>query len=152
MGHVRTQGVPDPPGGRHCVAKAVAFCYLQEMAQPVKLSDALVQDARATGEVAERSIAGQIEYWARLGRALEQVLRGDEALAFKKRREVIPLSAALDTDSEAGHARFRAHMASRPYPRFEPAPEQPGMFVRLDEDGTRTLGRLVGREFHPLAR
>lgn len=122
------------------------------MAQPVKLSDALVQDARATGEVAERSIAGQIEHWARLGRAVEAVLRGDEALAFKKRGKVVQLSAALDADSEAGHARFHAHMAARPYPRFEPASDAPGLFVRLDEDGTRTLGRLIGREFRPIDR
>jgi len=37
------------------------------MSQPVKLSDVLVMDARLTGQVAERSIAGQIEYWANLG-------------------------------------------------------------------------------------
>jgi len=117
------------------------------MGQPVKLSDALIQDARATGEVAERSIAGQIEYWARLGRAVESVLRADEALAFKKRREIIPLSACLDADSEAGRARFHAHMAELPFPRFEPAPERPDLLVKVDEDGTRTLGRLVGRTF-----
>ena len=38
------------------------------MSQPVKLSDGLVLDARLTGEVFQRSIAGQIEFWARLGR------------------------------------------------------------------------------------
>jgi hypothetical protein len=32
------------------------------MSQPVKLSDQLVLDARLTGDVAERSIAGQIEF------------------------------------------------------------------------------------------
>lgn len=117
------------------------------MGQPVKLSDALIQDARATGEVAERSIAGQIEYWARLGRAVESVLRADEALAFKARRELIPLSACLDADSDAGRARFQAHMTALPYPRFEPAQDRPGLFVKIDEDGTRTLGRLTGRKF-----
>ena len=45
------------------------------MSQPVKVSDSLVLDARLTGEVAERSIAGQIEFWARLGRAIEPLLR-----------------------------------------------------------------------------
>ncbi len=37
------------------------------MSQPVKLTDALVLDARIAGEVVERSIAGQVEFWARLG-------------------------------------------------------------------------------------
>jgi hypothetical protein len=38
------------------------------MSQPVKVSEALLLDARLAGEAPERSIAGQIEYWARLGR------------------------------------------------------------------------------------
>ena len=41
------------------VVDEVAFCYLDFMAQPVKLSDGLVVDARQVGEVAERSIAAQ---------------------------------------------------------------------------------------------
>ena len=52
------------------------------MSQPVKLSDVLVLDARLTGQIAERSIAGQIEYWANLGRAIEPLLHGDQALAL----------------------------------------------------------------------
>ena len=46
------------------------------MNQPVKLSDSLVLDARLAGEVLERSIAGQIECWARLGRSVEESLEG----------------------------------------------------------------------------
>src|SRR5512146_583512 len=52
------------------------------MSQPVKVSDALVLDARLTGEATQRSIAGQIEFWARLGRSIETLLRGDQLLAL----------------------------------------------------------------------
>jgi hypothetical protein len=62
----------------------VAFCYHCEMSQPVKLSDELVLDVRLTSEVAERSIAGQIEYWAQLGRAIEPLLQGAQALALRR--------------------------------------------------------------------
>jgi ParD-like antitoxin of type II bacterial toxin-antitoxin system len=41
------------------------------MSQPVKLSDALVLDARLAGEAMERSIARRVGFWARLGRAVE---------------------------------------------------------------------------------
>ena len=41
------------------------------MSQPVKLSDQLVLDARTMSAHAKRSIAGQIEFWAGLGRAME---------------------------------------------------------------------------------
>ena len=65
------------------------------MSQPVKLSDVLVLDARLTGRIAERSIAGQIEYWANLGRAIEPLLQGHQALALCKRAGTRPLSECL---------------------------------------------------------
>jgi hypothetical protein len=120
------------------------------MGQPVKLSESLVLDARVTGEVAERSIAGQIEFWAGLGRAVESVLRADTALALKRRGEAVPLSACLKSvNTRAGQARLAAVLAARPYPHFEPA-TAPGLVVKVDEDGTRTTGRFVQREFRPV--
>jgi hypothetical protein len=117
------------------------------MGQPVKLSESLVLDARLTGEVAERSIAGQIEFWAGLGRAVESLLRADNALALKKRGEAMPLSACLKSvNARAGQARLSAVLAARPYPHFEAA-EKPGLLVRVDKDGSRTIGRFVNREF-----
>jgi hypothetical protein len=123
------------------------------MGQPVKLSDQLVLDARVVGEAAERSIAGQIEFWARLGRAIEPLLRTDEALRLKQRGEAVPLSACLgDIDTAAGRDRVNAFLATRPYPHFEPAPDRPGYIVKIDEDGTRTVGRFVNRQFKPVRR
>lgn len=126
------------------------------MAQPVKLSDNLVLDARLIGEVAERSIAGQIEFWAQLGRAVERVLRTDQALALKRRGEAVPLSQLLDCDSPAQQqafaARFEKHLAEQRYPHFEPAPDAPGLLIKIDEDGTRTVGRFVNREFRAVER
>src|ERR1035438_9156293 len=55
---------------------SVAICYPTGMSQPVKLSDSLVLDARLAGDAMERSIAGQVEFWARLGRSVEVLLEG----------------------------------------------------------------------------
>ncbi|MFN9944710.1 MAG: TA system antitoxin ParD family protein [bacterium] len=52
------------------------------MGQPVKLSDDLVDDARAVVPFSQRSIAGQIEFWAGLGKSIEPLLRGDRALSL----------------------------------------------------------------------
>jgi hypothetical protein len=123
------------------------------MGQPVKLSEALVLDARLVGEVAERSIASQIEFWARVGKAVEGVLRGDRLLQLKRRGEVAPLSKLLKSvDSKAGRERVKAQQAARPYPHFEQAPGKPGFLVKIDEDGKRTVGRFVNREFRPAGR
>ena len=118
------------------------------MSQPVKLSDALILDARLTAEVAERSIAGQIEYWASIGRAVEPLLCGQTALALRKAGDQVPLSEQIqNVESPAGQKRLAEFLAARPFPHFEAAPDMPGHLVRIDEDGTRIIGRFVNREF-----
>jgi hypothetical protein len=120
------------------------------MSQPVKLSDPLVLDARLTGQVAERSIAGQIEYWARLGRAVEPLLQGIQALALCRAGDARPLSASLDAvDSPEGRRRVADYLQTQPYPHYEPA-DAPGLLVRITADGKRTLGRFVHRQFQPV--
>lgn len=123
------------------------------MGQPVKLSDGLVLDARTTCEAAARSIAGQIEYWARLGRAIEPLLSGAHALALAQAGAAQPLSACIESaDTDEGRSRVAEYLADQPFPHYEPAPgmpDKPGMLVRIDEDGTRTLGRFVNRRFKP---
>src|SRR5580698_2043036 len=123
------------------------------MSQPVKLSDVLVLDARLIGEIAERSIAGQIEYWANLGRAIEPLLQGTQALALCKKAGARPLSVCLETvDTQAGKDRVRKYLEAQPYPHYEAAKDLPGLLIRIDADGKRTLGRFVNRKFRQVAR
>lgn len=122
------------------------------MSQPVKVSDALILDARLTAEIAERSIASQIEFWARLGRAIEPLLRGDKALALRRTGDSQPLGALLQSvDTPAGHQRVAEHLKTRPYPHYEPA-DAPGLLIRIDANGRRTTGRFVNREFQPVKK
>ncbi len=120
------------------------------MGQPVKVSQELLLDARLTSEIAHRSIAGQIEFWARLGRAIEPLLLGSQALALCRSGAARPLSACLETvDTEERHQRLSTYLQSQPFPHYEPAPDRPGHLVRIEADGTRTLGRFVQRRFVP---
>lgn len=78
------------------------------MSQPVKLSDTLVLDARITGELMDRSIAGQVEFWAQLGRSIEPLLQGDRTLMLRRNAATRPLSDCLATvDTAAGRERLR---------------------------------------------
>ncbi len=118
------------------------------MGQPVKLSDALILDARLVGKASERSIAGQIEFWARVGKAVEPLLRGDRVLRLKQKGDAVPLSRLLESvDSRAGRDRLKAQLAARPFPHFEPASGRPGLLIRTEADGRRSVGRFVNREF-----
>jgi ParD-like antitoxin of type II bacterial toxin-antitoxin system len=123
------------------------------MSQPVKISDELILDARLIAEIAERSIAGQIEFWAQLGRAIEPLLEGSRALALRRAGAAIPLSERLASiDSAVGRRRVVEYLESRPFPHYQPIPDSPGLLVRVDGDGTRTVGRFVGREFQVVPR
>jgi hypothetical protein len=118
------------------------------MSQPVKLSDALVLDARIAGEAQERSIAGQVEFWAKLGKSVDQLLDGRQVRALRASGAVQPLSEALaDVDTPAGRKRVEDVLASRPFPHYRQHAGQPGLLVRIDEDGTETVGRFVNRAF-----
>jgi hypothetical protein len=126
----------------------VAKRYHYLMSQPVKISDALLLDARLTAQAAERSIAGQIEFWAQLGRAIEPLLDGSRALALRRAGAAAPVSDCLaSVESAQGRQRVSDYLASQPYPHYQPAPGKPGLLVRVTKDGKQTLGRFVGRTF-----
>src|SRR5258708_5964501 len=121
------------------------------MSQPVKLSDALVLDARLAGEILERSIAGQVEFWARLGRAVEPLLQGRQVLTVCRNANARPLSACLESvDSPEGRQRMTEFLQGQPFPHYEPHPDRPGVLLRIDADGRRTAGRFVNRQFRPV--
>jgi hypothetical protein len=121
------------------------------MSQPVKLSDRLVLDARLAGEAFERSLAGQVEFWARLGRAIEPLLQGTQVLALCRKGESQSLSALLDSvDSVEGRQRVAEYLETQPFPHFEPSPDHRGLLVKIEASGRRTLGRFVNRQFQPI--
>lgn len=118
------------------------------MSQPVKLSDELVLDARLAGEALERSIAGQIEFWARLGRAVEPVLQGRQAKALAEGPAVAAVSDCIKiVGAERGEQQLRDYLRGRPFPHYEPAPGSKGLLIRTEANGKKTIGRFVNREF-----
>src|SRR5262245_14366610 len=118
------------------------------MSQPVKLSDALVLEARLAGEAVERSIAGQVEFWARMGRALEPLLQGAQVLALCRNAAARPLSTCIESvDSPEGRGRLAEVLQAQPFPHYEPHSEKPGLLIRTEASGKRTVGRFVKRRF-----
>jgi hypothetical protein len=121
------------------------------MSQPVKLSDTLVLDARLAGRAVERSIASQVEFWAKIGKAIEPLLQGTQVLALCQSAAARPLSECLKSvDSPAGRRRVTEFLRSQPYPHYEPHPHQAGVLIRIEADGKRTAGRFVNRQFQPV--
>lgn len=73
----------------------------------VKLPAALVQQAREAAQPQRRSVAGQIEYWATLGRIADETgLTVQEAREAIARYDARQRSGALDESLDAIEARF----------------------------------------------
>jgi hypothetical protein len=118
------------------------------MGQPVKLSDGLIVEARTAGELAERSIAGQVEFWARLGRGMEMLLTGQQMRALGQVGDSEAALERLDAvDTPEGRQRVKDYLASQPYPHYFAHPERRGLLIREEEDGRKVAGRFVNREF-----
>ncbi|MDD2558444.1 MAG: hypothetical protein RBR43_03135 [Desulfuromonadaceae bacterium] len=62
------------------------------MAQAIRINDDLVNSARAVATVERRSLAGQVEYWANIGRAAEE----NPDLPFSVLREILIAKAEAD--------------------------------------------------------
>jgi hypothetical protein len=118
------------------------------MGQPVKLSDELIVKARVAGEAMERSIAGQVEFWARLGKSVEGLLTGQQMMVLGRETKNASIIERLDTvDTPEGRKRVKDYLASEPFPHYRAHPEKKGFLIREGQDGRRTTGRFVNREF-----
>jgi hypothetical protein len=122
--------------------------YHSPMTQPVRLADDLVLEARLAGETLKRTVAEQIEFWAALGRTLESFLQGEQVMALQKAGKVRPLSECLRAvDTPEGRKRVASYLQGKPFPHFEAAPSQKGLWVRFEKSGRHSSGRFVGRRF-----
>jgi hypothetical protein len=118
------------------------------MSQPVKLSDALVLEARIAAEAQERSIAGQVEFWAKIGRSVERLFDGRQIDTLRKTAEAPGIGELLEVvDTPKGREMFQAFLESEPYPHYRAHPDGKGLLIRTGEDGTETVGRFVNRQF-----
>jgi ParD-like antitoxin of type II bacterial toxin-antitoxin system len=132
------------------------------MAQPVKLSDELIETARTTADDADRSLAGQIEHWASIGRAVEGMLTSTDVHSLKRsnsakeesadvlNQRTAIVNALLAALRPATAVTLMGRIAKANPVRYGADPAFPGMLIRVDENGSKTPGRFVGRRFVPL--
>jgi hypothetical protein len=72
-----------------------------DMARAVRISEELVNEARRFGRIDHRSLAGQIEHWARMGKCAEE----NPDLPYSLIKEILIGMAELD-QGEKSEYRF----------------------------------------------
>lgn len=125
----------------------------------IKINETLAEQARTAALDGDRSLTGQIEHWARIGRAVEPLLPTTAVASLKKSGG--DLSAVEDAQERARVLQILEHFRSLPRaelasqlgldrkPRFEPDPSHPDAVIRILPDGSRQSGRMHGRTFTP---
>jgi hypothetical protein len=127
------------------------------MGMPVKLSDELVESAREEATNTDRSITGQIEHWAKIGRSVETVLRHQDVQALKRSPLSAPLTGVARQAIQSALAKVAAETDRRALERslktgrtvYQSDPAGSGLTERIEPDGRRTLGRFANRRFVP---
>lgn len=119
---------------------------------PVKLSGELVEEARNSAKLFHRSLTGQIEHWATIGRAIESQVPG-EALASLlgrlggtmkigrvadagHRQQIVAVLAEFLGQSKDDSEWLRA-LSARGVPLYGSEPGQAGKIMRLNPDGSQ---------------
>ncbi|MCC5807086.1 MAG: hypothetical protein JJU00_12230 [Opitutales bacterium] len=130
------------------------------MSSAIKISSKLAETARAAATDNDRSLTGQVEHWARLGKAVEPLLDSRAVAALKKydghldkieetaeKARLLNLLDQLRTDPP--YATATAALAAPGHPLYEADPTDPEGIVQILPDGTRRNGRLIERTFVP---
>jgi hypothetical protein len=53
----------------------------------------------------------------------------------------------LSVNSPEGRERVAQYLKSLPFPHYQAHPGKSGLLDRIEQDGTHTMGRFLGREF-----
>lgn len=107
---------------------------------PVKLSAALIEEARSSAKLFHRSLTSQIEHWATLGRAIETRLSGDAVTSLLEGR-----SGSLKiTDVAEPSQRNQVVAALAAFLNQSPEVENHSWLAELSEGGIPLYGTKEG--------
>ena len=125
---------------------------------PLRLDTALVEAARREGAIKKRSVPKQIEFWAELGKAVEQVLNYEDVFAVIQGLKQIKVESvgsavvdpadvfnSLEDSRQSGELGGKVTAAAI---YFEASRKQPGLLDRVNSaTGERQTGRFHNGEF-----
>ncbi len=128
----------------------------------VKLSDReVIRVVKHEAKISDRSMAGQVEHWVKIGRAVEAILGSAEVKTIKENlRHFVRQATAKGVESKIVAAVTRvmmtrdreavkARIVASGVPVYQADPSRPGRVVRIMPDGSRDSGRIRDGVFVP---
>jgi hypothetical protein len=128
----------------------------------VKLSDEdVIRDLKQEARIADRSMAGQIGHWVKLGKAVEAALVSSEIRAVKENSRVLSRGTAGDGMLEKilsslnrliispDRTSVKAGIMAAGVPVYQSDPANPGRIIRINPDRSRVSGNIRNGSFVP---
>ncbi len=124
---------------------------------PLRLDSGLVREADAVGKLYKRSPPRQIEYWAELGKVIEEFVTPEELIAIREglsqlviqplpsapiRPEQVFASLARDRSRGTLIGKVSDHACN-----YQASPTQPGLLEQINSDGSKITGRFRNGQF-----
>ena len=135
--------------------KLFDYFSLNSMPVAVKLSNKLAEEARSAAGDADRSLTGQIEHWARIGKSMESRFTAAQISFIKKHNG--DLSQIEDEQERARILEVLEKIVLNPAsqhtnntpqaPLYEADPENPNQVIQVQADGSKIHGQFVDRVF-----
>jgi len=130
---------------------------MAKTSSPMRLEQTLVQAATAAGQNYKRSAAGQIEYWAEIGRAVERVLDPESIIAVQSGLAEIKLKltsgqpiepdAVFNTlESDRRQATLSDSVTGSDI-TYQASHSRPGMLEQINPDGNVIIGQFRNGQF-----
>jgi len=142
---------------RHFETFSVSFTIMSGSGSSVRVSDSLSEAAREAAEWSDRSVAGQIEHWAKLGRSVEAALSTSEIESLKKfhpssRQDTLRFFEAIQRKMPYSQIRDRVMQIKANENIYEEDADDPSIVICTTPEGRRTHGEMVDGEFVPFAK
>lgn len=132
---------------------------MAKAASPIRLQQALMDNATVEGQLSNRSATEQVEYWAGIGRRLANIVASDTLLSISAGLATVhvepvdtqPIDAdvvfdGLEQKREKG---VLAEMINHGQLRYQASISQPGYLERIEADGKITVGHFKEGVFMP---
>ena len=127
------------------------------MVSPVRLDSELLQQAELAGRLNKRSAPKQIEYWAEIGKTLENSLNAQDLIAISQGLATVHLqpvaSPTLDPDHIFAELDMRRNSGSlsaaitQAQPYYQASRQRPGLLECVYADGHRETGHFQNGVF-----
>ncbi len=117
----------------------------------VRVTQSLYKQAKLREKSTKRKAPKQIEYWAEIGKLIEERINPEDLEALKQGRVQLRIENKIQASLTMRDILQPAPLEKKSGEWFQASQDIPGCLVRISTNGQRELGNFADGKFIPLA-